>query len=324
MGIAKRYAMTLDSRNNLTPGSFQSRPSLSHLDRLEAEAIHILREAVAEAANPVLLFSAGKDSTVLAHLACRAFYPAPPPLPLLHIDSTWEFRSLLEFRDRFAASAGFRLIVRANEAGRADGINPFDHGDQYTTAMRTEPLKVALDEGRFDVILGGARRDEERSRAKERIVSVRGRNHNWDPRNQRPELWSLYNLRLRKGETARVFPISNWTELDVLTYALVRNLELAPLYFSSRRPTVEREGTLIVVDEPERMRFRPGESIVEQTVRFRTLGCWPFTGAIASGATDLAGVLQETLASPTSERQGRIGDQEAGGSLERQKREGYF
>lgn len=316
--------MTRDGLNKLTSDASQSTPALYHLDRLEAEAIHILREVVAEAENPVLLFSAGKDSTVLAHLARRAFYPAPPPLPLLHIDSTWEFRSLLDFRDRFAASTGFQLIVRANEAGRAAGINPFDHGDQYTTAMRTEPLKVALDEGRYDVIVGGARRDEERSRAKERIVSVRGKNHSWDPRNQRPELWSLYNLRLRKGETARVFPISNWTELDVLTYALVRKLELAPLYFASRRPTVERDGALIVVDEPERMRFRPGESIVEQTVRFRTLGCWPVTGAIASGATDLAGVLQETLASPTSERQGRIGDQDAGGSLERQKREGYF
>jgi len=317
--------MSLGSlEEGLTPGDLRSTAPHSHLHRLEAEAIHILREAVAEAANPVLLFSAGKDSTVLAHLACRAFYPAPPPLPLLHIDSTWEFRSLLEFRDRFAASAGFRLIVHANEAGRAAGINPFDHGDQYTTAMRTEPLKEALEEGRFDVIIGGARRDEERSRAKERIVSVRGKNHSWDPRKQRPELWSLYNLRLGKGETARVFPISNWTELDVLTYALVRNLELAPLYFAGRRPTVERDGTLIVVDEPERMRFRPGESIVEQTVRSRTLGCWPVTGAIASGATNLAGVLQETLVSPTSERQGRIGDRDAGGSLEQQKREGYF
>ena len=316
--------MTLDGLRNMTTGPFQSTPSLSHLDRLESEAIHILREVVAEAANPVLLFSAGKDSTVLAHLACRAFHPAPPPLPLLHIDSTWEFRSLLDFRDRFAASAGLQLIVRANEAGRAAGMNPFDHGDQYTTVMRTEPLKVALDEGQYDVILGGARRDEERSRAKERVVSVRGKNHSWDPRNQRPELWSLYNLRLRKGETARVFPISNWTEFDVLTYALVRNLDLAPLYFASRRPTVERDGTLIVVDEPERMRLRPGESIVEQTVRFRTLGCWPVTGAIESGATDLSGVLRQTLASPTSERQGRIGDQDAGGSLERQKRKGYF
>ncbi len=316
--------MTRGSLNKLTPSSLQSAPSLSHLDRLESEAIHVLREAVAAAANPVLLFSAGKDSTVLAHLACRAFHPARPPLPLLHIDSTWEFRSLRDFRDRFAASAGFELIVRANEAGRAAGMNPFDHGDQYTTVMRTEPLKGALDEGQYDVILGGARRDEERSRAKERVVSVRGKNHSWDPRNQRPELWSLYNLGLRQGETARVFPISNWTELDVLTYAFVRNLKVAPLYFASRRPTVERDGALIVVDEPERMRFRPGESIVERTVRFRTLGCWPVTGAIASEATDLAGVLQETAASSTSERQGRIGDQDAGGSLERQKRDGYF
>jgi sulfate adenylyltransferase subunit 2 len=297
---------------------------LSHLDRLEAEAIHILREAVAESQNPVLLFSAGKDSTVLAHLACRAFYPAPPPLPLLHVDSTWEFQSLLDFRDRFAAQAGFRLIVRANEAGRAAGMNPFDHGDQYTTVMRTEPLKAALDEGRFDVVLGGARRDEERSRAKERIVSVRGSNHVWDPRQQRPELWNLYNFRLKKGDTARAFPISNWTELDVITYALVRKLNLAPLYFSETRPVVERDGTLIVVDDPRRMRFRTGETVTDRRVRFRTLGCWPVTGAVESDATTLEGVLQETLASPRSERQGRIGDQDAGGSLERQKREGYF
>ncbi len=316
--------MTLDSLKNLTPGSLQSTPSLSHLDRLEAEAIHILREAVAEAANPVLLFLGGEGLDG-AGAPCM---PGVPSGSSASAVATYRFHLgvpvVLDFRDRFAASAGFQLIVRANEAGRAAGINPFEHGDQYTTAMRTEPLKVALDEGRFDVILGGARRDEERSRAKERIVSVRGKNHSWDPRNQRPELWSLYNLRLRKGETARVFPISNWTESDVLTDALVRSLELAPLYFASRRPTVERDGTLVVVDEPERMRFRPGESIVEQTVRFMMLGCWPVTGAIESGATDLAGVLQETLASPTSERQGRIGDQDAGGSLERQKREGYL
>jgi sulfate adenylyltransferase subunit 2 len=316
--------MSSTSPDHSIPVGFAPVPSLSHLERLEAEAIHIMREAVAEAVKPVLLFSAGKDSTVLAHLACRAFYPAPPPLPLLHIDSTWEFRSLLDFRDRFAREAGFQLIVRANEKGRAAGMNPFDHGDQYTTVMRTEPLRDALDEGRYDVIIGGARRDEERARAKERIVSVRGANHSWDPRNQRPELWSLYNLRLRRGETARVFPISNWTELDVLAYALVRRLELAPLYFSQRRATVERDGTLIVVDEPERMRFRPGEFVLERSVRFRTLGCWPVTGAIASGATDLTGVLQETLASSGSERQGRIGDQDAGGSLEQQKRAGYF
>ncbi len=316
--------MTHDNTQGPTPAQAVSPTRISHLQRLEAEAIHILREAVAESANPVLLFSAGKDSTVLAHLACRAFYPAPPPLPLLHIDSTWEFDSLLQFRDRFAEQNGFELIVRANEAGRAAGMNPFDHGDQYTTVMRTEPLKTALDEGRYDVILGGARRDEERSRAKERIVSVRGKNHSWEPRLQRPELWRQYNLRLRKGETARVFPISNWTELDVLTYALVRKLDLAPLYFAEARPTVLRDGALIVVDDLQHMRLRPGESIIDRTVRFRTLGCWPVTGAIESDAADLAGVLQETLASSSSERQGRIGDQDAGGSLERQKREGYF
>lgn len=299
-------------------------PTISHLDRLEAEAIHILREAVAESENPVLLFSAGKDSTVLAHLACKAFYPSPPPMPLLHIDSTWEFGSLLHFRDRFAAEHGFRLVVRANETGRAAGINPFDQGDQYTTLMRTEPLKAALNEARYDVIFGGARRDEERSRAKERVISLRDRNHGWDPRNQRPELWNQYNLRLRKGESARVFPISNWTELDVLTYALVKNIELTPLYFAARRPVVERDGVLVVVDEPERMRFRPGEVPLEREVRFRTLGCWPVTGCVESDARDLYGVLRETLASSKSERQGRIGDKDAGGSLEQQKREGYF
>lgn len=245
-------------------------------------------------------------------------------MPLLHIDSTWEFRALLDFRDRFARQHGFELIVRANETGRAAGMNPFEHGDAYTTVMRTEPLKAALDEGRFDVILGGARRDEERSRAKERIVSIRGKNHVWDPRNQRPELWSLYNLRLRKGETARVFPISNWTELDVLTYALVRKIDLAPLYFAQPRPTIERDGTLIVVDDPERMPLRPGEAVVERVVRFRTLGCWPVTGAIASHAANLASVIEETLESSGSERQGRIGDRDSGGSLEQQKREGYF
>lgn len=297
---------------------------MNHLDRLESQAIHIIREAVAESANPVLLFSAGKDSTVLAHLAMLAFHPSPPPMPLLHIDSTWEFAQLLEFRDRFARRYGFKLIVHANEAGRAAGMNPFDHGDLYTTVMRTEPLKAALDAGKFDVILGGARRDEERSRAKERIVSVRDHNHAWDPRSQRPELWNLYNLRLRPGESARVFPISNWTEMDVLTYALSRGLELAPLYFSQPRPTIHRGGTLIVVDEPQRLPLRGDEQIVERPVRFRTLGCWPVTGGIESAATDLLGVLAETVASASSERQGRIGDKDSGGSLEQQKREGYF
>lgn len=296
----------------------------AHLAQLEAEAIHILREALAEAAHPVLLFSGGKDSTVLAHLACRAFHPAPPPLPLLHIDSTWEFRALLDFRDRFAARHGFRLLVHANQEGRAAGINPFDHGDRYTTVMRTEPLKRALDAGGYDVILGGARRDEERSRAKERVVSVRGPQHSWDPRRQRPELWNLYNFRLAPQESARVFPLSNWTECDVLAYALAREVELAPLYYARSRPVVQRDGQWIVVDEPKRMRYRPGERPVRRIVRFRTLGCWPVTAASASNARSLHEVLEETLRSRSSERNGRIGDRDAGGSLEEQKREGYF
>jgi sulfate adenylyltransferase subunit 2 len=299
-------------------------PLLSQLDRLESESIHILREAIAEARNPVLLFSAGKDSTVLAHLALRAFHPGKPPFPLLHIDSTWEFQSLLDFRDGFARRHGFDLVVRANEAGRAAGMNPFDHGDVYTTVMRTEPLKAALDAGGYDIVFGGARRDEEKSRAKERIVSVRGAQHAWDPRQQRPELWQLYNLRLAKEQTARVFPLSNWTELDVWTYALLHDLELAPLYYAAPRPVIEREGTLIVVDDKCRMRFRTGEEPTTRRVRFRTLGCWPVTGAVESEATDLAGVVRETLAAASSERQGRIGDSDAGGSLEQQKRAGYF
>jgi len=298
--------------------------TLSHLARLEAESIHIFREAIAEARSPVMLFSAGKDSTVLAHLALRAFYPSTPPLPLLHIDSTWEFRSLLEFRDAFAHRHGFKLVVKANEAGRASGINPFDHGDTYTTMMRTEPLKQALDDGGYDVVFGGARRDEEKSRAKERIVSIRSAGHSWEPRQQRPELWNLYNMRLGKGQTARVFPLSNWTELDVWTYALRNGLELAPLYFAAPRPVIERDGALLVVDDEDRMRFRPGEVPTTRMVRFRTLGCWPVTGAIPSQAGDLSSILRETLESGASERQGRVSDRESGGSLEQQKRQGYF
>ena len=298
--------------------------ALSHLERLEAESIHILREAVAEARNPVMLFSAGKDSTVLAHLALRAFYPSKPPFPLLHIDSTWEFQSLLAFRDAFAHAHGFGLIVRANEEGRALGINPFDHGDYYTTTMRTEPLKAALDEGGYDIVFGGARRDEEKSRAKERIVSIRTAGHLWDPRQQRPELWQLYNTRLGKGQSARVFPLSNWTERDVWTYALLHQIPLAPLYFAASRPVIERDGALIVVDDEAMMRFRTGEKVVMQSVRFRTLGCWPVTGAVASEATDLAAVVYETLTACVSERQGRISDGEDGSTLERKKREGYF
>lgn len=295
----------------------------THLTRLESEAIHILREAVAEAHNPVLLFSAGKDSTVLAHLALKAFYPSRPPFPLLHVDSTWEFSALISYRDSFARTHNFDLLVHANEAGRAAGISPFD-GDRYTTIMRTNALKQALDAGGYDIVFGGARRDEEKSRAKERIVSIRSASHAWEPRQQRPELWNLYNTRLGKGQSARVFPLSNWTELDVLLYAFAKNIELAPLYFSAARSVVERDDTLIVVDDEPRMQWRSGDRMVTRNVRFRTLGCWPVTGAVASDASDLAGIVQETLAGNSSERSGRIGDSEDGGSLEKKKREGYF
>ena len=298
--------------------------SLSHLMALEAEAIHILREATAEAQNPVMLFSAGKDSVVMASLAVRAFYPSPPPFPLLHIDSTWEFQALLEFRDAFARDNGFKLIVVSNEPGRAEGLNPFDHGDRYTTAMRTEPLKTALRDGGYDIVFGGARRDEERSRAKERIVSVRDASQAWDPKRQSPELWRLFNARAPKGGSARVFPLSNWTETDVWLYALWREIPLAPLYFAEMRPVVRRSGALIVVDDESRMRLGPDDRIETRRVRFRTLGCWPVTGAVESDAADLAGIVRETLLSSTSERQGRISDGEDGGSLEKKKREGYF
>jgi sulfate adenylyltransferase subunit 2 len=297
---------------------------LTHLELLEAESIHIIRETVAESRNPVMLFSAGKDSTVMAHLAMRAFWPGKPPFPLLHVDSTWEFRSLLAFRDAFAARHGFTLIAHANEAGRDAGMNPFDHGDRYTAAMRTEPLKTALDAGGYDAIFGGARRDEEKSRAKERIVSVRSTGHSWEPRNQRPELWRLYNLRLDRQQTARIFPLSNWTESDIWTYALKHQIELAPLYYAAPRPVVRRGAAFIVVDEPERMRFLPDDVVETRSVRFRKLGCWPVTGAILSTAASLAEIVQETLGASASERQGRISDGEDGGSLEQKKREGYF
>ncbi|MEM9704453.1 MAG: sulfate adenylyltransferase subunit CysD [Pseudomonadota bacterium] len=292
-----------------------------HLDRLESEAIHILRDGVAEAERPVILFSAGKDSTVLAHLAIRAFYPSPPPAPLLHVDSTWEFKDLMAFRDDFAKKWNFELLVRSNEKGRAEGVNPFDHGSYYTTTMRTEALKNSLDEGKFDVIFGGARRDEEASRAKERIVSVRDKSHGWEPRRQRPELWNNYNWRRSPGETLRVYPISNWTESDLWDYILIRNIELAPLYYAAPRPVVERDGVLIVVDDEKTMRFEPGEEPKMETVRFRTLGCWPVTGAIKSDAADNAGIVRENRAANISERQGRVSDE---GSLEAQKRAGYF
>ena len=260
----------------------------------------------------------------MAHLALRAFYPGKPPMPLLHIDSTWEFKSLLAFRDAFASQHGFDLIVHANEEGRALGCNPFDDGERYTAEMRTAPLKAALDQGGYDIILGGARRDEEKSRAKERVFSIRSAGHRWDPRQQRPELWHLYNGRLAPGQSARVFPLSNWTEADIWAYALQNNIALAPLYFAQRRPVVERDGGFIVIDDAARMRLQPGEKITERTVRFRTLGCWPVTSAIESQAADVPAIVQETLGAVYSERQGRIGDSADDGSLEQKKREGYF
>jgi sulfate adenylyltransferase subunit 2 len=293
----------------------------AHLAALEAEAIHILRDGVAEARKPVVLFSGGKDSTVLAHLVLRAFFPARPPVPLMHIDSTWEFADVLSFRDAFARRHGFQLFVHANEEGRAQSINPFDHGDHYTTVMRTEPLKQALVEGGYDVVFGGARRDEEASRAKERIVSVRSAKQGWDPKAQRPELWRCFNWRLSAGESIRAFSLSNWTEQDLWTYILLREIELAPLYLACERNVVMRDGMRIVVDDPQRMRWREGDVASTESVRFRTLGCWPVTAAEPSSAQTIIEVVQETLNSRSSERRGRLGD---GGSLERQKREGYF
>lgn len=297
---------------------------LAHLERFESEAIHILREGVAEARRPVLLFSGGKDSTVLASLAAAAFHPGRPPLPLLHIDSTFEFPETLAFRDRLAADLGFELHVRRNEEGLRRGVSPFLHGSAvYTDIMRTLPLKAALDELGADIIFGGARRDEEKTRAKERVVSVRSEGHAWEPRAQRPEIWRQYNTKLGPGQTARVFPLSNWTEADIWTYCHARQLPLAPLYFAAPRPTVSRDGALLVVAD-ERYPFRPGEQVQVRSVRFRTVGCWPVTGAIDSEATSLPQVMRETLFATTSERQGRLIDTDDGGSLEAKKRQGYF
>lgn len=291
------------------------------LEALEAESIAILRDGFAEARNPVILFSGGKDSTVLAHLALRAFHPASPPIPLLHIDSTWEFRDVFAFRDGFAARHGFRLIVHANEDGWRQGLNPFDDGETYPSIMRTEALKQALAAGGYDVVFGGARTDEEATRARERIVSVRTASQGWEPRSQRPEIWRCFNWRLGPGQSIRAFPLSNWTERDHWLYILARRIEIAPLYFARPRPVVIRSGRCIVVDDRERMRWRPGETPVTELVRFRTLGCWPVIAAVPSAAGDIGAVVRETLASRASERHGRISD---GGSLERQKREGYF
>jgi sulfate adenylyltransferase subunit 2 len=298
--------------------------ALTHLERLEGESIHILREVVAECDRPVLLYSIGKDSAVMLHLALKAFHPAPLPFPLLHVDTTWKFREMYEFRDALVKRLGLELIVHVNAEGLAQGIGPFTHGSQlHTDVMKTQALKQALDRHGFDAAFGGARRDEEKSRAKERIFSFRSSAHRWDPKQQRPELWSLYNTRKRKGESLRVFPLSNWTELDVWQYIHLEQIPIVPLYFAAERPVVEREGTLIMVDD-ERMALRPGERPTLRRVRFRTLGCYPLTGAIESAATTLPQIISEMQAATTSEREGRVIDHDAAGSMEKKKQEGYF
>jgi sulfate adenylyltransferase subunit 2 len=298
-------------------------PMLTHLQRLEAEAIHIMREVVAEAEKPVMLYSIGKDSAVMLHLAGKAFYPAPPPFPLLHVDTTWKFKAMYEMRERMAKDLGFELLVYKNPECVARDINPFDHGSLHTDLWKTEGLKQALDKYGFDAAFGGARRDEEKSRAKERIFSFRSANHRWDPKNQRPELWRLYNARKHKGESIRVFPISNWTELDIWQYIHLENIPIVPLYLSAPRPVVSRDGTLIMVDD-ERMRLREGEKPEIRSVRFRTLGCYPLTGAVESKADTLPAIIQEMLLATTSERQGRVIDHDQAGSMEKKKQEGYF
>jgi sulfate adenylyltransferase subunit 2 len=300
-----------------------SQTTLTHLERLEAESIHIMREVVAEAERPVMLYSVGKDSAVMLHLARKAFYPSPPPFPLLHVDTTWKFKDMYALRDRMARESGMELIVYQNPEAMERGINPFDHGSLHTDLWKTEGLKQALDKYGFDAAFGGARRDEEKSRAKERIFSFRSANHRWDPKNQRPELWRLYNAKKAKGESIRVFPISNWTELDIWQYIHLENIPIVPLYFSAPRPVVERDGALIMVDD-ERMPLQPGEVPMTKSVRFRTLGCYPLTGAVESTAATLPQIIQEMLLTTTSERQGRVIDHDQAASMEKKKQEGYF
>lgn len=297
--------------------------TLTHLQRLEAESIHILREVVAEADNPVMLYSVGKDSAVMLHLAKKAFYPAPPPFPLLHVDTTWKFQDMYALRERAASEAGMELLVHQNPDAVSRGINPFDHGGLHTDMWKTEGLKQALDKFEFDFAFGGARRDEEKSRAKERVFSFRSANHRWDPKRQRPELWRLYNARKTKGESVRVFPISNWTELDIWQYIHLEGIEIVPLYFAAPRPTVERDGMILMVDD-DRMPLRPSEQPQMRSVRFRTLGCYPLTGAVESEAATLPEVIQEMLLATTSERQGRAIDHDQAASMEKKKQDGYF
>ncbi len=299
-------------------------PALTHIKQLEAESIHIIREVAAEFENPVMLYSIGKDSSVLLHLARKAFFPGRLPFPLLHVDTTWKFREMIAFRDRIAREHGLDLIVHTNTQGVADNVTPFTYGSKkYTDIMKTQALLQALDDHGFDAAFGGARRDEERSRAKERVYSIRDRNHRWDPKSQRPELWNLYNGNINRGEEVRVFPLSNWTEIDVWQYILSENIEIVSLYLAAERPVVEREGTLIMVDD-ERMQLEPGEEPRQRMVRFRTLGCYPLSGAIESAARTLPEVIQEMLLATHSERQGRLIDHDAVSSMEQKKREGYF
>jgi sulfate adenylyltransferase subunit 2 len=300
-----------------------ARRKLTHLERLEAESIHILREVVAEVERPVMLYSVGKDSAVMLHLAKKAFFPSKPPFPLLHVDTTWKFKAMYELRDKAAKQAGMELLVYQNPEAKAKGINPFDHGSLHTDMWKTEGLKQALDKYGFDAAFGGARRDEEKSRAKERIFSFRSANHRWDPKKQRPELWNLYNARKAKGESIRIFPISNWTELDIWQYIHLEGIEIVPLYFSAPRPTVKRDGLILMVDD-DRFRLNPGEKPEMRSVRFRTLGCYPLTGAVESEAKTLPQVIQEMLLTTTSERQGRAIDHDQAASMEKKKQEGYF
>ncbi|MBX2831499.1 MAG: sulfate adenylyltransferase subunit CysD [Rhodospirillales bacterium] len=299
-------------------------PNLTHLRQLEAESIHIIREVAASFERPVMLYSIGKDSSVLLHLARKAFYPAPPPFPLMHVDTTWKFREMIEFRDKVAAEYGFDLIVHINQDGVDQGIGPFSHGSSmHTDVMKTESLKQALNKYKFDAAFGGARRDEEKARAKERVFSFRTETHRWDPKNQRPELWDIYNARINKGESIRAFPISNWTELDIWQYIYLEQIPIVPLYYSAKRPVVERDGTLIMVDD-DRMPLNPGEKPEMKSVRFRTLGCYPLTGAVESEAATLPDIIQEMLLTRSSERQGRMIDHDQAGSMEKKKQEGYF
>ena len=297
---------------------------MTHLKQLEAESIFIIREVAAEFEKPVMLYSIGKDSAVMLHLAMKAFYPGKPPFPLLHVDTTWKFREMIEFRDRYTRELGLDLIVHTNQEGVRMGVNPFSYGSQnHTDIMKTQALKQALDLHRFDAAFGGARRDEEKSRAKERVYSFRDRNHRWDPKNQRPELWSIFNGKVDKGESIRVFPLSNWTELDIWQYILLENIPIVPLYFAKERPVVNRDGMLIMVDD-ERMPIGPEDKVEMKKVRFRTLGCYPLSAAVESNATTLQEIIQEMLLTTTSERQGRLIDHDQAGSMEHKKREGYF